>query len=110
MDIDQSTKQYEELKNHIDQCDSCKKKLVESRKLHDFFDRLIPCIDADETIQESYENEIDEIIKDLMKKYREKKEFRIKQFKNFLTSILTSKNMVVFYIVVIFVSLASQIT
>ena len=83
----------------MEKCGICRKKMAELKKIHRSLDRLIPCIKADRTVQESYENEVYEIMKSMMRKYNEKKSFNVKRLVNSLTSFLISKNMLMIYIV-----------
>lgn len=99
LDFHESSRQYKDLKKHIEKCDICGKKILELKKIHQSLDILIPCIRADKTTQESYENEIYEIMKNLMRKYNEKKSFNIKRLMSFLSSFLISKNILIFYVV-----------
>ena len=99
LDFDKSSNQYQEFKKHMDGCFSCRKKIAEFEKIQKFFNEQIPCIQTSKTIQESYENEIREIMKNLMRKYNEKKSFKIKKMTDLLASFLISKNMFIIYIV-----------
>ena len=99
LDFDKSSNQYQGFKKHIDGCFFCRKKIAEFEKIKKFFNEQIPCIQTSKTIQESYENEIREIMKNLMRKYNEKKSFKIKKMTDLLASFLISKNMLIIYIV-----------
>ena len=98
LDLHESSKQYKILKKHIDKCDICRKKMSEFKKIHQSLDGLIPFIEANKPIQESYENEIHEIMKSLMRKYNERNKFNIKRLTNFFMSFIASKNTFIVFI------------
>lgn len=63
---------YENFQEHIESCHFCREKLTHAQKMYRILEEQIPRPEIDAQSQESFESEVDEIMKVLVAKYKEK--------------------------------------